>query len=1752
MAEAGGTQILHESTTTRVWRLRGGGGRIVRKQAKNAIAQGRLDHERILIERLSGVAGIVRLGPDRQPRDALDLVDGGESLRDRLHAGALALDRFLDLALALARTVDAMHAAGVIHRDINPSNILLSSSADPVLIDFGSAIEADGDRLAPDGGEIVGTLGYLAPEQTGRTGRRVDQRADLYALGATFYELATGRMPFEDMDALRVIHDHLVREPQAPTAADSRVPPALSEIILRLLAKAPEQRYQSASGLAWDLSVLKDRLAAGNPASFDLGERDFPARLALPRGLIGREREFQALKEAFRRAQDSDARTLVIEGPAGVGKSALVNELRPLALAAGGWFVPTKFDQYQQDGAGGGGVVEAMRAFARVLLAQPPESLERERKRIVAALGRSAALVLRLLPEFGFLLEAQPEMADTDPQFAETQLQHASVRLLAAIVSPRQPLVLFLDDLQWADALSLRAFTGLMDDPQLRGLLLVGAYRTVDGESGSVLEHARSGWLSRASTVSRLEVRNLGLPQVADLLERILRLPRGEAHELAEPVFALARGNPFDTVELVNAMRTEGVLRLTDSGWEWERRDLRHFVGSGDVVDLLGVRIVRLPAAALELLEHLACLGQSRELPLLETACGRLQAELRVLLAPALDDGLVVAEHGDGREVIRFRHDRVQQAVLDRMQATLRGRRHLEMARRLASAPQFAPDAAQQFFACAPLLLEESDRRVAAPLLHAFAKALLKTASHALAERYLLAADELLAVSTDAKSIQLRGRIAVSLHAALYRLGRIHEADSQFLAVQEAAPDLLELGQAACLQVQSLNMRGQSSAALALGARTLGQLGFETGAFEFPDGATTIDALRGWVRDDSLLDPSTRAVLDDPRLLVVCELLYGMQRSAFLLKDMKAFSWLLFAAQRLWTEHGPCPNLLPTMCWLGGLVVGQRQDFRTGYEIGRQALTVGISHGWEPQASRARGQFANGLSHWFEPLETGIEHCVTAIAVFDAVGDIAALANTHISWGRYVLDVADAIEEPWAILEKGLRLAERAGNDNSKAHIACAQQFLRALRGETADGSFDDAHFEEKRFLDDVRPLRYLDASYFTYRALADLIMGDGALLKEHAAAAMAGLHDLPGHFLLVHVGLTYALSLAWQLQAQPSCPASDAMRGELRSRREWFSARAADQPSNFLHLRELVEAEAQWAEAQFAQAAQSFDSALRAVERTHRPWQSALITERAGLFHLACGLEGIGRRLLAIALRQYEDWGAAAKAERMRRDHDFLCGGAFYTDAKDSPAASRGMRRTSGVSLDSLDVVGLFRASQALSSETGIRRLTARVTELMTTLSGATKVLVVSCNDGQWCVLASDGSPVPVAEAIDRGTLPATLFGYVERTGDTLVIDDAPTDNRFARDPYFAPMKVCSVLMTPIAGQGGVRIMLYLENAQVRAAFNAERLDAVKLIAGQLAVSFSNAQLYEMLEERVQARTRELETTQEKLVATARRAGMAEIANNVLHNVGNVLNSINVSAGVVRHAIHASRTDALARAVGLMNEHAGALGVFLDSDPRGRRLLPYLNDLVDSLRVERQEMLADLDRLVRSVDHINYVVSAQQSLAGPSAVIETVRPAELVEESLRLGADAIARHGVTVVRDFRDVPAAELDKARVLQILVNLVDNAARAMESAPPESRRLTLAVSAAAEPAGERLRISVRDTGDGIATENLTRIFAHGFTTRHGGHGFGLHSSALAAVEMGGTLTARSDGPGQGSDFTLEVPLRPAKTADGRLPE
>jgi predicted ATPase/signal transduction histidine kinase len=1405
-----GAEVLHESERTRVTRVFLPGRTIVRKEPLGPDAQRRLEHELGMLQQLRGVVGVVQVREAPRYPGSIVMEDlGGTSLAGV--ATPLAVDDLIELAAGLARTVAGIHDRGVMHRDITPANIVVSRDGAPYLVDFAWATSFA--EIRPEfthHTQIMGSLAYLAPEQTGRTGRSVDQRADLYALGATLYELATGAPPFGTGDPLRLTHDHLARVPVPPAEVNPAVPGPLSAIVMHLLEKEPDHRYQTADGVLYDLERLREANARPASAQLRIGEHDVPPRLLPASRLVGRDAEAAALRAAFEGALAGRCIGVLVSGAPGVGKTALVDQLRPVVTGSDGWFVAGKFDQYRRD-LEFDALNQAFRALGRLLLAEPQDELAKLRARILDAVSPNAGLLTGAVPEFGALLAVPPDAGD--PLTAQARAQRAAVQVLRAVASRKRPVVLFVDDLQWAGRTPVGAVDLVLSEEPIDGLLLVAAYR--EGEVDAVthpLAAPLSRWHEQAA-VQHLQLVNLPVPSLVAMVAEMLHVDRPMAAGLVDVIEPHTSGNPYETVELLGALSRDGVLAATADGWQWEKTAVLAHLGRRDVAGHLTARRVKaMPPTSRRTVEMMACLGGRAELSLLQAATGESADVLRQRLAAALDEGVLVVEPG-AHDAVRFRHDRIREVILGGLDPHRRHALQLAMARRLAAVPELFAVAAEQYLPVVGAVDDPAERRRVVGLLRRAADQAALIGDYALVNALLAAALRLVDPDETATLVEMHTR----RHAALYGLGRLEEADEQYRKLERVCTSAVQRADPTCVQVRSLTHRNRFAEAIVLGTVSLREVGIDVPAADrlHAELDHQFDHLYTWLDRTEAAADLARAEITEPTLLSATRLITAMLPAAYFARDHAIYAWLSLEALRIWLQHGLARTLIGPASEAAFSAVTVRGDYAAGYRAGRRVLAVGETRGYEPDISQARLLFA-ALACWFEPIDNAVDPAQRAREGAIAGGELGVAAYTWAVGAYYLLDCAPTLDVLVAELEAGLAFARRTGNEQTSQWLDPYRWLAGVLRGEST------AAAEEA-----VPTDRYADnpVAHFNARitgALAAAIFGDPVDLARQTAATLPLVPAALGLYPIAWVHLLRGLALAEEARA-----GHDDEHGGLFSEFDevtrWLAARAADAPDNFLHLLRLSEAERAWAVGDFQAAVLAFDAARREAASRERPWHRALITERAARFYLAHSVDQVGYDLLARARREYLAWGATAKVDQLDWAYPAL-----------RPQAD------AVVTTGTIDLLGILSASRALSSETSVEGLHARVVDVLGAMTGATGVRMLLWSDERqgWLHPGAPGNATS-----DERAVPMSVLRYVERTREPLVVDDATRDDRFARDPYFAELDCCSLLAVPILSRGTLQAVLLLENRLIRGAFTTERLDAVKLTAGQLAVSLDNAE---------------------------------------------------------------------------------------------------------------------------------------------------------------------------------------------------------------------------------------------------------------------------------------------------------------------
>ncbi len=619
-----------------------------------------------------------------QNRPIIILEDfGADSLKQVMTGRHVTIREFLPLAIRISESLGSLHTANIMHRNISSDNIVVNRVTGQMnIIDLGSAAPIDRgglQRVQPD--QVLGTLSCIAPEQTGRINRAVDERSDLYSLGVVLYELITGQLPFDSKDPMELVHHHIARVPLAPAEVSPEIPEVVSAIIMKLLEKNAEQRYQTAGGLAADLQHCRALLSDnGHIEAFSIGEKDISDRLRIPDRLYGRQVEIEQIVAAYERAAAGGRELLLVAGAPGVGKSALVREVQPAVTARGGLFAQGKFDQYQHV-VPFTALTQAFTSLCRIILGESEVVFESWRARLQGALGDIGQVAVDLVPALKKIVGPQPEVPPLEGHAAQNRLHYLLARLINALAGPEHPLLLFIDDIQWIDSASLDLLEALLLDPEVDGLLVVGAFRDSEVDENHIITTAQRRLHSEGLEIETLTLGNLSLP---DLTELVSDTVGDGSEELSGVLHGKTAGNPLFAHRLLSRMADEGHLRFDpdDRRWRWDPDAIHGLPASDNVVDLLTLQVSKLPEETRGLLELGCCIGDRFDIGLLIGLHEMPSEDVTGALDRAVAEGFVTEHLG----TYRFVHDRVQQATHSRMNPEQRARAHLRIGRALESA----------------------------------------------------------------------------------------------------------------------------------------------------------------------------------------------------------------------------------------------------------------------------------------------------------------------------------------------------------------------------------------------------------------------------------------------------------------------------------------------------------------------------------------------------------------------------------------------------------------------------------------------------------------------------------------------------------------------------------------------------------------------------------------------------------------------------------------------------------------------------------------------------------------------------------------------------------------------------------------------------------------------------------------------------------------------------------------------------------
>ncbi len=1697
----------------------------------------------------------------------------GESLEDYLRSHRLTATEVIQMAADLALALSRVHAARIIHTAIQPSNILVDPETMSVCLQgFEAAMALNRERRGgPRPDLTTAQLPYVSPEQTGRMGREMDFRSDLYSLGVTLYELAVGQPPFV-AEPMEMIHLHLagtIRPPEEAGAPPS-FPRQLSRIILKLLEKDPERRYQTARGLYKDLEKLRNQ--DSGDSCFELGTEEAPDSLLLPAELFGRADELNTLLRVFKRVCQGTTELVALSGQPGVGKTALVQAFRKHAASQSLVFLKGKFDRYLTS-TSYSAIREALGAWVEQVLIGSDAELDYWKRRLADSLGNIAQVLLEIVPNLKWIFGEMPQVPQLGSAEARNRIKLALMRCFEAIARPEQPLVLFLDDVQWTDPASLALLEALLLKRQPLPLMIIASYRPNDQSHEREFERLVAKLETDQVPVSPIRMESWGAADANAFIATALQRGPEETLGLAELVRRKTSNNPLFVRQFLLHTYNLGLIHyMPGHGWDWDAEGIEREGIPDDIVTMMIDKISLLSDQARQVLTLAGCIGNGFTLEtLLETseldengvALGLYQLTAEGLVSPT-------------GPAYRFTHDRIFEAAQALLSDAERERIHFAIGTHLLHRED-GFSSSEDVFAitkhldpCLHLLENADDRRHLANLNLVAGRKSIEASAYPAAERYFRAGLSLVNVANWDTDSALLFELILGEAESLFRAGKREEAEQRFHELGLYPLHPRPHARLICLRIALFIMTGEVDRAIAAGLEGLAKL-----HLRIPETPGPRHFLPLIVRLRlALLRRSDKTMLEsrnckDEQVLAQVAIMVELMVPCYFNNARLAY-YLNLVNMDIILKHGHHEQSALVLAIFGLLLGKAWGNMRERCRFGRLALVCNDRAGRTVISPRVVFIVHAHIYPWIKPLSTSLQPVREVVQQAMEMGDLqyASFATLEyvtllIASGEHLSTVqSEAFERANILRDLGFRTFERAG-----LRLAW---FAALLRGDNERVPFlaTEDPFQLDELKDETLRIAYLYAAPF--KLIASFYLGHYEESYELGKGIIAGLMTYI-HFSRQAVEASFFLAMSGahllsKTAAKERAPILETIQRSCRKFRDW----ARHSPANYSAQAHMLEAELARS-SHNRQAWHLYTTALTHAQHENFSHLIGPIHERMASYADEQGWKALGHQHWRAAQAAYAAWGADAKVRLLQErfgpsttlaDNDF-----------DRSLAGEEQRRT--IDKGSLDFAAVVESSLAIAQEVSLERVLERLMSSAIENAGAARgVLLLKSEDGLW--IEAEGSVtggflrIPKLDPLDNSDqLPMTIVRYVQRTLETVVLGEARERGLFKQDPYILEHRARSVLVMPILTQKKFVGILYLENNLVGETFTKERTEVLRVIAAQAAIALQNARLYDELsllnrelEARVTARTAELRETnhqllveveerikaekervelQSKLLETARRAGMTEVAIGVLHNVGNVLNSVTISATCLAESFKNTRLPQLDRLVDLLAQHRDDLAHFLSADERGRLFPAYLEKLSGALNKQQTKDADEVRKLSQHLSHAIEVIRAQQAQANVKAVLEPVAVEELLEQAVKINAVEIDEGDVSVIRSIEQLPVLLVDKHKVLQILINLVKNAVQSLRLIESGKRVLRLGL----QRDREGLTVfSVEDNGVGISPEDLSRVFSYGFTTKSDGHGFGLHNAANAATEMGGQISVTSPGRGLGACFNLSLPLGEGK--------
>lgn len=1413
---------------------------------------------------------------------ALVLEDfGGQPLSQLIQANQLSIKDFLTLAISLTETLIYLHNLSIIHKNINPSNIFINSKTNEVkLTGFSHAITLPKEQQTISNPKLLeGSLAYISPEQTGRMNRSIDYRTDFYALGVTFYEIVAGTVPFNSFDPIELVYSHIAKQPISPSET-ANIPEAISNIILKLLAKNAEDRYQSAAGLKFDLEQCLLQLETnGKIETFALGRRDRGNQLLIPQKLYGREQEVEAILNAFARVTQGTTEIMLVSGYSGIGKTSIVHEVHKPIIQARGYFIAGKFDQYKRN-IPYAALIQAFQELIRQLLTESEENIAAWKEKLLNAITPNGQVIVDVIPEVELIIGLQPEVKQLGSSEAENRFNRVFQQFINVFCQREHPLVIFLDDLQWADPASLKLIQLISTDHSSQYLFLIGAYRDHEVSPTHPLIHTIEKIRKSGTAINNVSVEPLSLRHVTQLIEESL----GEnatpdiVNILSKLLFTKAKGNPLFFIQLLQNIYTEKILFYQNNYNRWEldcKQDQATAIFDSDLVELISTNIRKLPSNTQKVLKFAACLGNIFNLNILAIVNEESNLSTAKELFPALQAGLILPQ-SDAYKIpltfseteaanlnvheieveYKFLHDRVQQAAYSLISEAEKKATHLKIGQLLLKniTPQEQKDniftLVNQLNFGIDLLTHQTEKYELAQLnLRAGKKAKTSTAYDA-AINYLNVALELLGLDSWKQQYHLTFILYLEASEAQYLNANLEQSARLCDIALKTAKATLEKVQLYEIKIKLLLAQNQIKSAIKTGLKVIKMLGVTLS--ESPPQGLNLEELAKLPR---MTNPCKLAAMESLMLILppAC-----FEESTLVLP-------ILYTMVEISRQYGNSPASIYGYALYGALISWLIPDIDFAYKLGHLAEILLISLDAKEFQSKSYLSISINITHWKKHTRETIEPLIQAIQSGLDVGDIEYACHAANFYCSHLFFNANNLEYVQEKQKQYISFIKNFKQEHQLNMASIDGQLVANLRGEaTKETLLIGQYINEDKiesYLKNSNNLISLFSLYFA-KCMLYYLFKDFKNSIKYATIGLNYSGFVQAGIIFVQHNFYYSLALLAE-----SYTGSSSKNEETESNREQYLNQViknqgkmkywADHcPMNYQHKYDLVEAEKARVLGLDLQAMEYYERAIKGAKEQGYIQEEALAYELAAEFYLSLERIEIAQTYMTKAHYCYLRWEATAKVQDLEFRYPQLISNPSVLPVVPLNTSINQTFLPTASHTTMLDLTTVIKASQALASEIDLEKLLEKLIKITIKNAGAKTGYLILEKDGKLFIEAQsdlEQNQVIVCQSIPIETshqLPISVINYVARTREDVVLTDATREGIFTTDTYLVKFQPKSILCTPIIHQNRLIGLLYLENNLSVGAFTPDRLEVLKILSSQAAISIQNAQLYVALRE--------------------------------------------------------------------------------------------------------------------------------------------------------------------------------------------------------------------------------------------------------------------------------------------------------------